>query len=763
MSENPHFQNEVWMIRSTLKELCIMEQGNFITIQGTVEAVTFRGERGFTVAELGYGNELVTIVGDLVGIEEGEELKLTGQYTTHPKYGAQFKVMMFERKLPASASAICKYLSSGVIKGIGPATAKRIVETFGDEALEIIEQSPIRLAEIKGISEKKATQIGEDFQHVFGIRTLMIFLSKYGIPPAQSVVIWKLWGSSGMDLIQANPYILCGGEANVDFNTCDMIAQDLNLPEDSIERKRAGIEYVLRQNLQSGHTCLPEDKLLLQTSRLLQLSEEGLAPAIEMKLNDETLQKMSRNKDYLYLSNLYVAEQYIAERITAMTRCALGDNAAVEKKIEKIEKANGIQYADLQKKAICQAIENDIMIMTGGPGTGKTTTLNAIITILEESGKEVMIAAPTGRAAKRISEVTGKEAKTIHRMLEVNQSDSSRLEFVHNQDNPLNCDAVIIDEMSMVDTLLFDSLLRAIRLGCKLILVGDSDQLPSVGAGNVLRDLIDSECVPTVQLKEIFRQAAQSLIVTNAHKIVNGEIPDLKTKDNDFFFLPRTSSETVQETVIDLVSNRLPASYGFSPTENIQVLCPSRKGGLGTIELNASLQEILNPQDEYKSQFSNGMYLFREGDKVMQVKNNYDIEWRRDGEHGLGIFNGDIGFIKMIDRGSQTLMIDFDGRVAAYSFDMANELELAYAVTIHKSQGSEFDAVVIPLFSGFDKLFYRNLLYTAVTRAKKLLILVGSAQRIAFMVGNNRRTLRYTGLKHLLKEYYNALNLSEEG
>ncbi len=739
-----------------------MEQEKLIKLQGTVEAVTFRAESGFTVAEFGYGNELITIVGDLVGIEEGEELNLTGQYTTHPKYGPQFKVLMFERKLPASASAICKYLSSGVIKGIGPAMARRIVEVFGDDALEIIEQHPLRLAEIKGISEKKAARIGEEFQHIFGIRTLMIFLSKYSIPPSQSVTIWKLWGSKGMELIQTNPYILCGGEANVDFNTCDAIALDMELPEDSLERKRAGLHYVLQQNLSSGHTCLPLDKLLMQTSRLLQLPEESLMKAVEQELREETLRSMTRNKEYLYLANLYVAERYIAERITAMTRCALGNEAAVQKKIAKIEKENGIEYAALQKQAICQAIENDIMIMTGGPGTGKTTTLNAIITILEESGKEVLIAAPTGRAAKRISEVTGREAKTIHRLLEVAQSQSNRLEFVHNQDNPLSCDAVIIDEMSMVDTLLFDSLLRALRQGCKLILVGDSDQLPSVGAGNVLRDLIDCGCVPTVQLKEIFRQAAESLIVTNAHKIVSGEMPELRTKDNDFFFLPRPDSAAVQETVIDLVSNRLPASYGFSATENIQVLCPSRKGGLGTVELNAALQQVLNPEDGYKTQFSNGMYLFREGDKVMQVKNNYDIEWRRDSEHGLGIFNGDIGFIKMIDRGSQTLMIDFDGRVAAYSFDMANELELAYAVTIHKSQGSEFDAVVIPLFHGYDKLFYRNLLYTAVTRAKKLLILVGSAQRIAFMVENNRRTLRYTGLKHLLKEYYRSLNLTDD-
>ncbi len=730
------------------------QQDYWVTLQGTVETVTFRAESGFTVAELAVGNELITIVGDLVGVEEGEELKVTGQYAVHPRYGAQFKVILFERNLPASASAICKYLSSGVIKGIGPAMARRLVNAFGDDTLDVIERTPLRLAEVKGISEKRAAEIGEEFRHIFGIRALMIFLSKYGITPAQSVSVWQLWGADAIDLIHQNPYLLCDGGIGVDFATCDGIAQDLGLAEDEMVRKEAGLEYVLRQNLQAGHTCLPSDKLLYQAARLLQLPEERLTEAVMRKLEDQTLRQITQNKEYLYLANLYVAETYIAERIASMTRYVQPDPAAVEPLIRKIEQTNRIAYAKLQKDAICQAIQNDILIMTGGPGTGKTTTLNGILSILEREGKEVMIAAPTGRAAKRISEVTGREAKTIHRLLEVAQSKQNRLEFVHNADNPLPCDAVIIDEMSMVDTLLFDSLLRAIKPGCKLILVGDSDQLPSVGAGNVLRDLIESDCVPTIRLKEIFRQAAESLIVTNAHRIVAGEMPDLKTKDGDCFFLPRHDAADVKTTVIDLVANRLPQRYGYSPTENIQVLSPSRKGGLGTAELNTALQAVLNPADPHKAEFSTGFTGFREGDKVMQIKNNYDIDWHRESEHGLGIFNGDIGFIRMIDRGSQTMLIDFDGRVAAYTFDQAKELELAYAVTVHKSQGSEFDAVVIPLFGGFDKLFYRNLLYTAVTRAKKLLVLVGSAGRVAYMIENNRRCLRYTGLKHLIKEAF---------
>ena len=740
-----------------------MEQQGQITIQGTLESITFRAESGFTVAELDCGGELVTIVGELFGVEEGEELSLTGRYVSHPKYGVQFQVALCERRLPATASAICSYLSSGVIKGIGKGLARRIVDLFQEKTMEIIEADPMRLTEVSGISEKKAEQIADEFKRIFGIRALMIFLSKYGVTPAQSVAVWKLWGPAALDKIQGNPYLLCGGELDLEFALCDTIALEYNLSEASEDRIRAGISFILRRNLSSGHTCLPQDKLLQQASHLLQLPEDSIQRVLDGELEEHRLCLLPRKKDYYYLSNLFFAEQYIAERIALMTRIDFPDAEQIDRQISRIERENGMEYAALQKQAIRQAIQNDIMILTGGPGTGKTTTLNAIITILEEGGKSVSIAAPTGRAAKRISEVTGREAKTIHRLLEVVRNESDRLEFIHNQENPLDADAVVVDEMSMVDTLLFDSLLRALKPGCKLILVGDSDQLPSVGAGNVLRDLIDCGCVPTVQLREIFRQAAQSLIVTNAHRIVGGEMPDLTVKDNDFFFLPRGHAEDVQETVVDLVFRRLPASYGFNGFEHIQVLCPSRKGGLGTAELNHRLQAVLNPADGYKTQFSNNQYTFREGDKVMQVRNNYDIEWRKDDERGLGIFNGDIGLIKMIDRGSQTLMIDFDGRVAAYSFDMANELELAYAVTIHKSQGSEFDAVIVPILGGYDKLYYRNLLYTAVTRAKKLLILVGSAQRIGYMVENNRRMLRYTGLKYLLQEYYKSLNLKPEG
>ena len=424
----------------------------------------------------------------------------------------------------------------------------------------------------------------------------------------------------------------------------------------------------------------------------------------------------------------------------------------VDKMIDKVEQEKGIKYEGLQREAIRQALSRSVLILTGGPGTGKTTTLNAIIELLEGEGLKLAIAAPTGRAAKRISEVTGREAKTVHRLLEVDFSDESRSRFLHNEQHPLDADAVVIDEMSMVDTLLFDALLKAAKKGCRLILVGDSDQLPSVGAGNVLKDLIDSDCIPVVELREMFRQAAQSLIITNAHAIVSGEIPCLDDKTNDFFFMPRTSTEAAGQTVVDLCTERLPASYGYSPLEDIQVLCPTRKGEMGTVELNRRLQAKFNPKSPEKAEFSFGAYTFRVGDKVMQVRNNYDIEWNKDEETGTGIYNGDIGIIRMIDRNAGVMAIDFDKRIAYYTFDLATELDLAYAVTVHISQGNEFNAVILPLMGGYEKLYYRNLLYTAVTRARKILIIVGSRYWVEYMVHNNKKLLRYTGLKNFIRQ-----------
>ena len=722
-----------------------------VQVRGTVEEVLFANpENGFAVIELDTGEELLPVVGELCGVEPGEELTITGSYGSHPKFGYQFKAAVYERSLPTDLSAIRKYLASGAVKGIGPKLAGRIVETFGEQTLAILEKDPGRLSEVKGISARKAEELVQEFNQMFGMRMVMIFLSSYGLSSSQGVRIYKKWGPMAVELIKANPYVLCTGEIGVDFEKADKIALSLGLPRDNPERVFGGIAHLLRYNLRNGHTCLAREVVAAKTAQLLRLPQEAVEEEIGCRLGREELFSIQRNREYLFLPEFYGAEKYAAFRISLMLKNRYFETRSVDGMIDKIEKEKGITYESLQREAIRQALSRSVMILTGGPGTGKTTTLNAIIGLLEEEGLKIAIAAPTGRAAKRISEVTGREAKTIHRLLEVDFSEESRDKFLHNEQNPLDADAVVIDEMSMVDSLLFEALLRGLKLGCRLILVGDSDQLPSVGPGNVLRDLIDSGRIPTVELKQVFRQAAESLIVTNAHRIVAGEMPDLSAKDRDFFFLSRGNAESAAQTVVDLAAVRLPKSYGLSPLSGVQVLAPQRKGELGVYALNERLQEALNPRAKGKSEYKGSLFTFREGDKVLQTRNNYDIEWDKGGEKGVGIFNGDIGIIREIDHPSAEMTIEFDERVCTYSFDMANELELAYAITVHKSQGSEYDAVVLPILGGYDKLYYRNLLYTAVTRAKKLLVLVGSRSRIAYMVENNLRTLRYTGLKYFL-------------
>ncbi|MGI5894333.1 MAG: ATP-dependent RecD-like DNA helicase [Candidatus Merdivicinus sp.] len=729
-----------------------MREEELVQIRGTVEEILFANpDNGFAVIELDTGEELLPVVGELAGIEPGEELTLTGRYGNHPKFGYQFKAEVFERSLPSNLTAIRKYLASGAVKGIGPTLAGRIVETFGERTLEILEKDPTRLSEVKGISARKADELVQEFNKMFGMRLVMIFLSSHGISSYQSVKIYKKWGPMAVDLIKANPYLLCGGDIGVDFEKADQMALSLGFSRSHPERIFGGVAHLLRHNLQNGHTCLARETVSDKASRLLRLNVEEVETEIDHRLEEEELYSIHRNREYLFLPDYYGAERYIAFRISLMLQNRYFETRDVDRMIEKIEAEKQIQYENLQREAIRQALSRSVMILTGGPGTGKTTTLNAIIDILEEEGLKIAIAAPTGRAAKRISEVTGRDAKTIHRLLEVDFSEENRDKFLHNEQHPLDADAVVIDEMSMVDCMLFESLLRGLKLGCRLILVGDSDQLPSVGPGNVLRDLIDSGKIPTVALKQVFRQAAESLIVTNAHRIVEGEMPDLTIKDRDFFFLSRLNTEAALQTIVDLVSVRLPKSYQFSPITDIQVLSPQRKGDLGVYTLNQRLQQVLNPKTPELREYKGILYTFREGDKVLQTRNNYDIEWDKDGEKGVGVFNGDIGIIREIDAPSETITIDFDDRVCSYTFDMANELELAYAVTVHKSQGSEYDAVVLPILGGYDKLYYRNLLYTAVTRAKKLLILVGSRNRIAYMVENNVRTLRYTGLKFFLQ------------
>ena len=728
-------------------------ENELIHIEGTVETVLFCNEQnGYIVLDLDTGGDYVTVVGELGTIEEGEELRLTGKYVTHPKFGAQFRAEACERKLPANETAILKYLSSGVIKGIGPTLAKRMVEEFGDKTLEVIENTPEDLVKVKGMSAKKADEISQEFRRIFGIRALMIFLAGYGVSPSVAVSAWKRWGQFAVEQIKANPYILCTQGIELEFSKAEEMAAKLEIPKDSPGRIRAGICYILTHNAFNGHTCLPEDRLKETAVKLLDVGEEVFDDNLSAACDDDELCVYDKDgRSFVFLQDFFRAEQYISTRLSVMNDCFKDTGTDYSKLIDIEEKTKIITYADKQREAISLALSKGFLILTGGPGTGKTTTLKAIISLYEQRGMKVMITAPTGRAAKRIADLTGYPAKTIHRLLEVMYDKSGQLKFKHNEQDPVSCDVMIIDEMSMVDTLLFESLLRALKLSCRLIMVGDSDQLPSVGAGNILKDMIDSGRLTVVALNEIFRQAQQSCIITNAHKIVNGEEPDLSRKDSDFFFMQRLDAEGAAVTVTELCSRRLPDAYGYSPLDDIQVLCPSRKGILGSVEMNKMLQRVLNPPKKELSEVKGILFTFRDGDKVMQTKNNYDIVWKKDGENGTGIFNGDIGIIVKVKRGEGTVVIDFEGRIAEYSLEMLEQLELAYAITVHKSQGSEFTAVIIPLLGGFDKLYYRNLLYTAVTRAKKMLIIVGSKSIVEKMVHNDRRTLRYTCLRHMIE------------
>ena len=732
-----------------------MQKETLVQITGTVETIVYKNEEtGFTVLELDKDGELITVVGELSAVGEGEILTLHGSFRTHPSYGTQFKAVAAQQKLPSSAAAILRYLSSGAVKGIGPVLASRMVAEFGDDTLQVLENEPDRLSCIQGISPAKCEKLKEELGRMFGMRSIMLFLSQFGIDSSTSVSVWKRWGTMSKRMIEENPYLLCCEEIGMEFDQCEAIAKKLGIPPDSSYRIEAALQFVLRHNLYNGHTCLPLDKLLPTAGALLNQNQTMIEKSMEILLRRKELNIVDVNgRDYVYLPEYLEAERFIASRVRFMLSAdeSCAPKAKEKEKIEALQQKNGISYASLQKEAIEQAISHHLFILTGGPGTGKTTTINAIIELLEEGGNQVALCAPTGRAAKRMSEVTGKDAKTIHRLLEVDFANPSSLQFKRNEKNPLPYDAVIVDETSMVDIPLMRSLICALKLRCRLILVGDSDQLPSVGPGNVLRDFIESECIPQVRLTEIFRQAQKSLIVTNAHAIVHGQMPELKKHDNDFFFLKRERAEQIKSTVLDLVSSRLPKSYGYSPTADIQVIVPTRIGAVGANNLNQSLQEWLNPPAPNKGEFESNGRKFRVGDKVMQIKNNYDILWQKDnGEEGMGVYNGDIGFIESIDRPTKTLLIRFDDRVAEYLFEMAPELELAYAITVHKSQGSEFEAVVMPLTSYKSKMHYRNLLYTAVTRAKSRLILLGQEKTIAEMIANNRKTVRYTNLKEML-------------
>ncbi len=725
-----------------------------VKISGTVDSVTYRNDNnGFAVITLDLGDELLTVVGDLGNVDEGEELELTGSFSEHPKFGHQFKAASCVRSLPVEVSQIQRYLASGVVKGIGSVTAKALVKKFGAETLDILENHPERLTEVNGVTEAKAKKYSEEFLKVIGFRNVIGYFSKLGTPTMYGVKAWKRYGDKTISLIEHNPYILCGNGVELPFMTAEEIARDKGIAPDNYLRLSAGIKYVLNENALSGHTCLPKDKLIDVASQFLKCDKELINKTIVSEAEEEYLYIYIKNdKQYVMLKEYFTAEDYISRRLSIMNSLAFDTGINYDEVIDLAEEEFGITYEEKQRLAINTALSKGFMILTGGPGTGKTTTLNAIISLLEQQGQEVFICAPTGRAAKRASELTGREAMTIHRLLGVIPSDSDQFRFDHDEENLLDCDALVIDEMSMVDVLLFESLLRATKINCKLIMVGDSDQLPSVGAGNLLHDIISSGTVPVISLTEIFRQASESAIVTNAHKIVRGEMPDLSRNNSDFFFMQRLDFQSCAELTVDLCLNRLPKTYGFSPIDDIQVLTPTRKGPLGTVELNKLLQAELNPPSYEKSEIKTPQYTFRLGDKVMQVKNDYELEWKKGKEEGSGIFNGDIGVITKLNGILGVMEIDFDGRICRYDTKNLDNLELSYAATVHKSQGCEFDAVILPILGGYDRLYFRNLLYTAVTRAKKLLVIVGSAKRLEFMINNNRRMNRYTCLEDMLRK-----------
>ncbi len=733
-----------------------MAESGLLELSGSVENIVYHNDKNqYTVLEMIAGDDLITVVGAFPFVSVGENLTVYGEWSSHATFGDQFKAGAFERSRPATTSAMLKYLTSGAVKGIGPATANKIIGTFGDQALDIIENDPERLAQIKGITLEKAKEISEDIKRVYGIRELMRFLGEYGVTPEEAIVVWKQYGEDSILCVQEDPYSLCTDEIEISFQIADSIAQSMEREAENIERVKAGVQYVLRHNLNNGHTCLPISKVIQAGAQLLTVETERVQDAIYLLCESGGLINENFNgKDFLFLPKKHREESYIAERMKLMLKYPPQAISGVDEEIEAIERSKGITYAEKQKEAIKAALEKGILILTGGPGTGKTTTLNAIIQMLKEKGESVLLAAPTGRAAKRMSELTGEEAKTIHRMLQVDWDEHDNPVFTRNERNPLECDCIVIDELSMVDTYVFESVLRALPMSCRMIFVGDSDQLPSVGAGNTLGDLIASRMFDTIELKEIFRQAMSSLIVTNAHKIVEGQMPDLERRDSDFFFMPQNEITEAASLIVSLASQRLPKSYQYSPTADIQILCPGRKGEIGTVELNKRLREVINPAGSGKAEAKLGGSVFRTGDKVMQIRNDYNLPWTRaDGTSGEGVFNGDIGIIMAIDKAGGVIIVNVDDKEVTYTYEnAASELELAYAVTVHKSQGNEFTAVIIPVIDTPPQLTYRNLFYTAVTRAKHLLILVGSRQKIAMMVENDRKTRRYTGLLQFLLE-----------
>ena len=735
-----------------------------VELCGSVEDVIYKNaENGYTVLNLGCEEGLIPVVGNLGDVNEGERLNLRGGWITSTKYGRQFKAVLCERSLPQTEEEIAAYLGSGVIKGLGPAIAKRIVKAFGTESLDIIDNDCMQLTAIKGISSDKALYISEEYHKITGVNEVIKFLGEYNFGPAHAISVWSAFEHESIKKIKTNPYILCRGGIDIDFRSVDRMAADLGFDAENSDRVRAGIVYVLRENANAGHTCLPIEKLRESVCDYLGIERRQFESCLDdCEGYDWVVRLTLSNREFVYLPEYYYSETIVAKKLAFMLRTSAQYEKDYSDEIRGVEFSENIQYEALQRAAINACLTGSVFILTGGPGTGKTTTLNGVIKILKAQKKRILLCAPTGRAAKRMSDLTGEPAKTIHRLLEVDFTSKDELKFKRNEKNPLPADVIIADEMSMVDSLLMCSLVRAIKPSSKFIMVGDSNQLPSVGAGNVLKDLIASHFIPSVELKEIFRQAAKSLIVTNAHRIVKGEFPVLDDKQNDFFFMNKPNEEDIPSLVIQLAKQRLPSTYGFSPIDDIQVLCPTKMGAAGTRELNKLLQQALNPPAQNKAELKFFDVIFRIGDKVMQTKNDYDVLWTRNNEKGSGIFNGDIGIIRSVDRFSQNVTIDFEGRMAIYTSEMLRKLEHAYAITIHKSQGSEYDAVIIPITGYTKNLLYRNLLYTGVTRAKKMIILIGTRELVKAMVDNDRKMLRYTLLRPMLELEMNKKDIEQD-
>jgi len=734
-----------------------LNQPDLEILQGIVQAIVFQNyDNGYAILRLRLEDaQTVTVVGTIPLPAVGERLMVTGKWSNHSSYGRQFEAEFLERLMPQTAIEILTYLSGRVIKGVGPKIATRIVEKFGDQTLLIMEREPERLAEIAGISDKKAQEIGEEFRLQVGMRHLMEFFTLHHLPAELAVKTYRLYGESAMDLLYDDPYLLMDEELDAPFGAVDRFAINLGIAGDDPRRINAGILFELRYNQSAGHSFLPEDKLIDATSQLLGVGISTVETCVHNLLEADLLVRdRLADTQILYLPTLHRAETYCARRLLRHAHKTFYEPSSLQKKLRLAAQSSHLEYSPQQTLALRQAATSGLLVITGGPGTGKTTILNGILSLYDQMGLRCVLCAPTGRAAKRLTEVTGWDASTIHRLLGAGiDPHTGKLFFARDEQDPLKADAVIVDEMSMVDVELLHHLLKATPESARLILVGDPDQLPPVGPGFPFRDMLRSNVLPSVRLTEIFRQAQESLIVMNAHRVNRGEMPHLRDVKSDFFFLPGRSEEEVAQTIMGLCTTRLPQKMGI-PADQIQVLCPTKKGAAGTVALNKLLQRALNPPSPTKQEKAFGDTIFREGDRVMQIRNNYDLLWTKpdDNTIGAGIFNGDVGIVQTVDAATEQVKVLFDDRVAAYDFTQLNELELAYAMTVHKSQGSEYRAVILALWNASPYLLSRSVLYTAITRARELLIITGREECVSLMTENAKTGRRYTGLKLRLQQ-----------